>query len=1147
MAENNEYVSTTMDDGPQVREALDRISAYVPASFVWIEVPEGTVVDLTNPLATTVITGPGDYTIYDYTNGPTGVVNKPLNVNIRKKPGSTTELILFVFDGLNSYLKDGSAAWEEAVIEDSSALTIYRGGNAPTSTDIFWLDTSHYNNGTGYIDLKYHNGTTWVSVFQSAELMYTPEYDSEGHAKDIFKYIDDAIAKVDGHVTQFNQHCANQLALTHVSSDKRTQYNTTLLTAAEVSDMLSAIYKTQFEQVVTEKVESTTKVNAAQTSLTATQTQFEEHVASHITDQDAANWDAKATGDHRHDLDGKVKVSASDVISGVFPVSQIPDEVKERYYQLTSLDEFADSSITDELRKSKYHNGNGFALDTGETDEYGYKKYRWFRIKDQTKIGTPNWEEGVLEFTNTAIPLTWANIVDKPTTLAGYGLDDEAYTKTEVDSMLATPKANYDANQEQYDALAGMIEIPCTGAGFPASGVTITKVGIQQAPDNGAATYNDNRGTYDVIVLLSDGSVYKTTHTTDLRLGFSWVQTWSNFVKADATYFNTRFASYYTEDSMNPLWTSDGLGKCYPTTANPVNLELMVGTTKYIMKFSTTGISFLMSYEDALKCIAFINSTAPTQLDAITDKLQDAYTKWGYPADAPAELIEPTEITEELKANLSVGTETVIIMPQLTPPPIEFVITKSNRNLIGFNDTLEEFTVPATAVIDGRMGTVVLSSTSSAPIFSSTKLKQVNFDPDIESIPQYAFKGCTSLTTVNIPESITTIGDGAFVGCTSLTAMNIPDTVIDVGKSAFSGCKMLVSVHLPNGLATLKHYLFYNCNALSSVNMPEYLTTIGDGAFTGCNSLPSITIPNTVTCIEDGAFYGCRSFTSINIPNTVTTLGNMIFYNCTLLESVTLPNLITAIGSSVFSGCSKLTSITIPNNVTSIGDWAFYQCNSLTSVNLPNGITTIGEYAFYNCYNMTSVNIPNTVVTISDYAFWLCSKITSVTIPASVEYIGEGAFSGCWALPSISVNSGNTHYLSDSYGVLYSCDNTLITYPCGLELTEYSIKSGTLKIGKYAFSQTMVERVIIPNTVTDIGESAFSSCNFLSNVSVPDSVVNIGDYAFGYCQYLESITIPNSVTTIGLEAFNGITTVYYGGTAEGSPWGATTILPYPTT
>ena len=950
MAENNEYVSTTMDDGPQVREALDRISAYVPASFVWIEVPEGTVVDLTNPLATTVITGPGDYTIYDYTNGPTGVVNKPLNVNIRKKPGSTTELILFVFDGLNSYLKDGSAAWEEAVIEDSSALTIYRGGNAPTSTDIFWLDTSHYNNGTGYIDLKYHNGTTWVSVFQSAELMYIPEYDSEGHAKDIFKYIDDAIAKVDGHVTQFNQHCANQLALTHVSSDKRTQYNTTLLTAAEVSDMLSAIYKTQFEQVVTEKVESTTKVNAAQTSLTATQTQFEEHVASHITDQDAANWDAKATGDHRHDLDGKVKISASDVISGVFPVSQIPDEVKERYYQLTSLDEFADSSITDELRKSKYHNGNGFALDTGETDDYGYKKYRWFRIKDQTKIGTPNWEEGVLEFTNTAIPLTWANIVDKPTTLAGYGLDDEAYTKTEVDSMLATPKANYDANQEQYDALAGMIEIPCTGAGFPASGVTITKIGIQQAPASGAATYNDNRGTYDVIVLLSDGSVYKTTHTTDLRLGFSWVQTWSNFAKADATYFNTRFASYYTEDSMNPLWTSDGLGKCYPTTATPVNLELMVGTTKYIMKFSTTGISFLMSYEDALKCIAFINSTASTQLNAITDKLQDAYKKWGYPADAPAELIEPTEITEEMKANLSVGTETVISVPQFTPPPPEYVINQSNRNLIGFDDTLEEFTVPATCVIDGELKTISYDSSDDSPLFQSTNLKRVRFEDNaMLRIPVSAFRGCTNLINITLSNKCRMIDGGAFYGCTSLCNIDIPESVTYIGSNVFCDCTNLTSISLPSKLTALYFGLFKNCSSLQNITIPSTVSTLDASVFNGCKSLTTITIPNSVLIIRDSVFSGCTSLASINIPNGVTKIEGHAFSECSALSAITLPDNVKSIGNYAFMNCTNLETIYISqtSQLSTIAAFAFSGCASLASINIPGNTSTIGINAFY--------------------------------------------------------------------------------------------------------------------------------------------------------------------------------------------------------
>lgn len=1030
MAENNEYVSTTMDDGPQVREALDRISAYVPASFVWIEVPEGTVVDLTNPLATTVITGPGDYTIYDYTNGPTGVVNKPLNVNIRKKPGSTTELILFVFDGLNSYLKDGSAAWEEAVIEDSSALTIYRGGNAPTSTDIFWLDTSHYNNGTGYIDLKYHNGTTWVSVFQSAELMYIPEYDSEGHAKDIFKYIDDAIAKVDGHVTQFNQHCANQLALTHVSSDKRTQYNTTLLTAAEVSDMLSAIYKTQFEQVVTEKVESTTKVNAAQTSLDATQTQFEEHVADHITDQDAANWDAKATGDHRHDLDGKVKVSASDVISGVFPVSQIPDEVKERYYQLTSLDEFADSSITDELRKSKYHNGNGFALDTGETDDYGYKKYRWFRIKDQTKIGTPNWEEGVLEFTNSAIPLTWANIVDKPTTLAGYGLDDEAYTKTEVDSMLATPKANYDANQEQYDALAGMIEIPCTGAGFPASGVTITKVGIQQVPASGAATYNDNRGVYDVIVLLSDGSVYKTTHTTNLRLGFSWVQTWSNFVKADATYFNTRFASYYTEDSMNPLWTSDGLGKCYPTTATPVNLELMVGTTKYIMKFSTTGISFLMSYEDALKCIAFINSTAPTQLDAITDKLQDAYTKWGYPADAPAELIEPTEITEELNANLSVGTETVISVPQFTPPPPEYVINASNRELIGFNTTLEEFTVPATYTIDGELKSIKLGTG--------------------------VFQNCTNLKSVTISEGITELPNTAFYGCYNLANIQLPTTIKTLGQNALRS------------------------TAIKSISLPEGLETFHLDAFDSCWALTEITIPSTVT---NQLIYGVSGASSLQ---HVWVHNNPLYEN--ILDGKALIYKPTQM-LLFYSKTDEASNVAIPNSVKFLAEHAFDSCK-LTGITIPESINFIPNYCFRSCEKLLNITLPNTIKSLLTESFGYCYALTTITLPESLLVIGSSAFHKCKALESIT----------------------------------------------------------IPSSVTTIKSSAFSQCEALTSVNIESNsgLVTIESRAFAYCDILTHVTIPNSVTTIGSNTFSSNTTVYYEGTATGSPWGAKEVLPYPT-
>ncbi len=62
-------------------------------------------------------------------------------------------------------------------------------------------------------------------------------------------------------------------------------------------------------------------------------------------------------------------------------------------------------------------------------------------------------------------------------------------------------------------------------------------------------------------------------------------------------------------------------------------------------------------------------------------------------------------------------------------------------------------------------------------------------------------------------------------------------------------------------------------------------------------------------------------------------------------------------------------------------------------------------------------------------------------------------------------------------------------------------------------------KVILPNTITEIGDSAFSGCNELSAIEIPNSVSKIGVSAFSYCKALKSITVPGSVETIGNEAF----------------------------
>ena len=64
-----------------------------------------------------------------------------------------------------------------------------------------------------------------------------------------------------------------------------------------------------------------------------------------------------------------------------------------------------------------------------------------------------------------------------------------------------------------------------------------------------------------------------------------------------------------------------------------------------------------------------------------------------------------------------------------------------------------------------------------------------------------------------------------------------------------------------------------------------------------------------------------------------------------------------------------------------------------------------------------------------------------------------------------------------------------------------------------------IKKIIIPNSVTSIGDFAFYECNGLISVTIPDSVMSIGNYAFKCCNSLMSMTIPNSVMSIGMFAF----------------------------
>ena len=89
-------------------------------------------------------------------------------------------------------------------------------------------------------------------------------------------------------------------------------------------------------------------------------------------------------------------------------------------------------------------------------------------------------------------------------------------------------------------------------------------------------------------------------------------------------------------------------------------------------------------------------------------------------------------------------------------------------------------------------------------------------------------------------------------------------------------------------------------------------------------------------------------------------------------------------------------------------------------------------------------------------------------------------------------------------------------------LTSVTIPYSVTKIGIAAFRDcSSLTSVIIPNSVTKIGDGAFEGCSSLTSVTIPNNITTIGWSAFDGCSSLTSVTIPNSVTEIDDNAFRG--------------------------
>lgn len=307
----------------------------------------------------------------------------------------------------------------------------------------------------------------------------------------------------------------------------------------------------------------------------------------------------------------------------------------------------------------------------------------------------------------------------------------------------------------------------------------------------------------------------------------------------------------------------------------------------------------------------------------------------------------------------------------------------------------------------------------------------------------------------------------------------IPDTVSVIAAAAFYQNENIVSVEIPGSVKQIEGSqdkgAFSECANLEKVILHEGVEEIGMSTFFNCEKLCEIDVPATITKIGAYAF-GNTPFQQEK--------GEMVIVNDILLRcyrdevKTVIPDGVKVIGAGAFEQNTTLEEVYIPDSVIRIDKWAFYECKNLRTVKLPKYLCGIGECAF-------------------EYTPWIdaCPAL-DIHIPEGIACIEENGFKGIsFGERKELIKWENFHRMmgqdipvrkeSDIKGpsisnVVFSSNVKQVGNMafCGCQIQNLQLNEGLEQIGEYAFcgSKPLTD-VILPDSLTEVGENAFARCN----------------------------------------------------------------------
>ena len=317
---------------------------------------------------------------------------------------------------------------------------------------------------------------------------------------------------------------------------------------------------------------------------------------------------------------------------------------------------------------------------------------------------------------------------------------------------------------------------------------------------------------------------------------------------------------------------------------------------------------------------------------------------------------------------------------------------------------------------------------------------------------------------------------------------------------------------------------------------------IGGGAFIFNDNIQKIIVPDTVKRIHSFAFAYMPILTEVVIGSGLEYLGEAVFAFDESLVSVAIGGeSLEEIKKHTFYVCTSLESAIIPNTVKVIEEHSFEHTFNLVNFTFPTELIQIRYRAFSNS-GFTEIHLPANLKSIHSEAFAFSSNVTSISLGAAIDNIGEGVFVGLRNVEEFIIDSNNQHFIIDD-DMLYSSDlTTLYWYLPYRDAETFVMPENILSIKEAAFANAKfkyfefnnqltyipfqsfyeaenLKSIVIPYTISLMGESVFKRAYALERIVFPDDLRTIPNNTCDRCISLKEVVFPKNLRVIGSTAF----------------------------